>query len=196
MLERELTRDDMRYARGVVANLPASYGLSIEDAVGDGMVGLLKAARDYSDEFGVPFLAYARRRITGEVLDAARRNDYLGRRHRDRVNAGECEDPGAPRYLEELVGDAPDQRGGCWDSFLAAEDTHDIDLALVMGEVVNSIEGVPGAVLRLWAQDIRLREIGEMLGFSESRASQLLRRGREEVREALGAESPEELLAA
>lgn len=44
-----------------------------DDLLGDGNVALVRAARRYRSEHGVPFRAFARRRIRGSMLDAVRR---------------------------------------------------------------------------------------------------------------------------
>lgn len=73
-------------ARRLAKRLPAFVAL--DDLVSEGYVALLKAARRYDPSTGVPFGAYARRRLRGALLDALRSLDPLSRRDRAEVSAG------------------------------------------------------------------------------------------------------------
>lgn len=68
--------------------LPPSVAL--DDLVTAGHIALVKAARRYDPALGVPFGAFARRRISGAMLDQLRAMDPIGRRHRRAVTAGEA----------------------------------------------------------------------------------------------------------
>lgn len=57
-----------------------------DDVVSGALLGLVQAAARFDGSKGVPFVAWARQRIYGGVVDAARGNDPLPRRTRDNVN--------------------------------------------------------------------------------------------------------------
>lgn len=61
--------------------------LSREDLASVGAVGLVLAADSFDPSAGVPFGAYARRRITGALVDELRSLDWAGRGTRQRIKA-------------------------------------------------------------------------------------------------------------
>lgn len=61
--------------------------LSREDLASAGAVGLVLAADSFDPSTGVPFGAYARRRITGALMDELRAVDWAGRGTRKRIKA-------------------------------------------------------------------------------------------------------------
>lgn len=52
-------------------------GMSIEDFFHYGIIGLLKAKKDFIEEKKVPFNAYASIRIRGEIIDALRKSPLI-----------------------------------------------------------------------------------------------------------------------
>jgi RNA polymerase sigma factor for flagellar operon FliA len=61
--------------------------LSREDMASAGALGLVLAADSFDPSVGVPFGAYARRRITGALMDELRSLDWAGRGTRKRMKA-------------------------------------------------------------------------------------------------------------
>ncbi|WP_020143859.1 sigma-70 family RNA polymerase sigma factor [Terracoccus sp. 273MFTsu3.1] len=61
--------------------------LSREDLASVGAIGLVLAADAFDPSAGVPFGAYARRRITGALVDELRSLDWAGRGTRQRIKA-------------------------------------------------------------------------------------------------------------
>lgn len=66
-----------KLARQYKSYLPNS--VDVDDLFGDGCVGLVKASQVYDPSRGVPFHAYACRRIKGSMVDGLRRMDRLSR---------------------------------------------------------------------------------------------------------------------
>ena len=64
-------------ARSVATSLPRHVDIAELEAAGT--VGLVEAARRFDADRGVPFEPFARRRIRGAMLDAARRRDFASR---------------------------------------------------------------------------------------------------------------------
>ncbi len=64
-------------AARVSRRVPAQ--VEVNELIGVGMVGLVDAARRYQPSLGVPFEAFARRRIHGAMLDALRGLDWAPR---------------------------------------------------------------------------------------------------------------------
>ncbi|WP_136612007.1 sigma-70 family RNA polymerase sigma factor [Sinomonas albida] len=61
--------------------------LSREDMASAGSLGLVLAAESFDPSAGVPFGAFARRRITGALMDELRSLDWAGRGTRKRIKA-------------------------------------------------------------------------------------------------------------
>ena len=64
-------------AQRLVQRLPSQ--VSIEDLISAGVLGLIEAAGRYQPSLGVPFQAFARRRVQGAMLDALRDLDWAPR---------------------------------------------------------------------------------------------------------------------
>ena len=64
-------------AQRLVQRLPSQ--VSVEDLISAGVLGLIEAAGRYQPSLGVPFQAFARRRVQGAMLDALRDLDWAPR---------------------------------------------------------------------------------------------------------------------
>jgi RNA polymerase sigma factor for flagellar operon FliA len=64
-------------AQRLAQRLPSQ--VQVEDLVSAGVLGLIEAAGRYKSSLGVPFQAFARRRIHGAMLDALRDLDWAPR---------------------------------------------------------------------------------------------------------------------
>ena len=164
-------------AFGIKKHLPAHVDL--HDLIQDGRIGLLDAARRYEAGRGVPFGAYARRRISGSILDGLRRADYLRRHTRDKVKRGEAEDGGAPLSLK-----SPDRLPGRFerpDTSAARAES---------GRLIReAISGLPDRlqviVMNYYFDGRTMLQITGRLGVNESRISQLHKRALSILRERL-----------
>jgi len=80
--------DHCPLVRTIARGLIRRYGLRVEfdDLVSDGTVGLIEAVGRFDPTRGVPFAAFAERRIRGAMLDAIRGSDGNPRGVRDRRN--------------------------------------------------------------------------------------------------------------
>ena len=70
----------LKIARRIASRLPAI--VSREDVESAALLGLTEAASRYDDQRNEPFIAFAKKRIRGAVLDHLRRIDHLSRRCR------------------------------------------------------------------------------------------------------------------
>jgi len=66
-----------KIAHHLSMRLPSN--IQIDDLIQSGMLGLLEAAKNYSDEKGASFETYAAIRIRGNMLDEVRRENWLPR---------------------------------------------------------------------------------------------------------------------
>jgi RNA polymerase sigma factor for flagellar operon FliA len=71
--------DLVKSMAGDIGGRPLGRGIDLDDLVGYGTVGLVEAATRF-EERGVPFSAFARRRIHGAIVDGIRTQHWFGRR--------------------------------------------------------------------------------------------------------------------
>jgi RNA polymerase sigma factor FliA len=175
--------------------------VDLDDLIGAATLGLLDAVDRFDDSRAIPFEAYARTRIQGAILDALRAEDHLSRRDRrksreadlaeDRLRNRLKREPsadevhnvraGVPRSLPHgmvfiSIEDAD-------DSLLADRTPTDAFAALSMSQshaqLQSAVGGLPERdrlILSLYyEQELTYREIGGILGVTESRICQLLR---------------------
>ena len=80
----QCAQDEARYAVRPAGGIPESY--TYDDACSAAYVGLIDAALDFDAKIGVPFTAYCRPRARGAILDDLRRLDHASRLSRERRN--------------------------------------------------------------------------------------------------------------
>ncbi len=199
-----------RIAHHMMASLPSS--VEIDDIIQSGMIGLLDAARRYTETEGAQFETYAVQRIRGAMLDSLRQADWLPRSLRQslrrieqtisRLEQAHCRPPTEnelaaalnmtladyQHLLQEARGyqlvSYEDFKGGEEESFIDryCSDGRPDPLAFLADramreELADAIDALPEREKRVmglyYEQELNLREIGEILGVSESRICQL-----------------------
>lgn len=83
---RELFPLVRRIARRVSRLIPSA---DFDDLVGDGCVGLIRAVDSYDPRRGVPLFSYARRVVSGAMLNGVRRRDPVSERVRRTMRRAE-----------------------------------------------------------------------------------------------------------
>jgi RNA polymerase sigma factor for flagellar operon FliA len=189
--------------------------VDLDDLIGAATLGLLDAVDRFDETRSIPFEAYARTRIQGAILDALRAEDHLSRRDRrksreadlaedklrNRIkrepNADEVHSvrAGVPRTLPHgmvfvSIEDAD-------DSLLADRSPSDAFAALAMSQSHAQLRAAVAAlpernrlILSLYyEQELTYREIGGILGVTESRICQLLRSAHTRLKEELSADA-------
>jgi len=155
-------------AQRLARRLPSQ--VSLEDLVSAGVVGLVDAAGRYKPTLGVPFQAFARRRVHGAMLDALRDLDWaprsLRRLRRNVDGAIASERARLDREPDEqeiatALGMTPEQYGR------ALEELRTLEVATVRELDAPTADGVPllelcvdpseGQVQRLERQELRAR---------------------------------------
>lgn len=84
----------LRVARKLWTHVRDDAGVTLDDLVSFGVVGLLEAFDRYQDGHGIPFATFAEYRLRGAMLDALRTMDTFTRRRRDtarRLKAAETQ---------------------------------------------------------------------------------------------------------
>jgi RNA polymerase sigma factor for flagellar operon FliA len=176
-------------------------GVDVENLEAAGVLGLVEAANRFEPDRGIPFGAYATRRVRGAILDELRRNCPLPQRLLEqvaRVRRAYGELP-AGCSVEELAvsaGLTADEVADCLAAMRLASGA--VDGGLLEGHparaedqpdlqaeraeqrelLTQGIEALPEQerlVLTLYyREDLRLKEIGEVLQLSESRVCRVL----------------------
>jgi RNA polymerase sigma factor for flagellar operon FliA len=156
---RELLPIVRQLARRLHRMVPSA---EIDDLVGDGSVGLIRAVDGYNPERGVPLEQYARKVILGAMLNGMRRLDPVSERIRRRVRHAEQ----ARFALAQQLGTLPTlQSFERQDAALARAriDAHratplSLDASLPLGErVALDYDGDPQHVAAENAERARIR---------------------------------------
>lgn len=150
----------------IKARLPVS--VSEDELFAAGMFGLMRAARSYDPTRGAGFKTYAYHRIRGSILDDLRRLDFLPRSLRDRARKNGEDAPA-------MVGIPTDEDGQ--ESLSARpveEKSEQDDLKAALHREIDNLPDKMRIVMALYYRDeLKMREIGEKLGLTESRVSQI-----------------------
>ena len=189
-----------RMALRMAGRLPASVDL--DDLIGAGLLGLMDAVDRFEEERAIPFEAYARTRIQGAILDTLRAEDHLSRRDRRRGReADRAEEKLRAKLRREPTDDelrkarkgAPQTvpHGVAFVAFdeeaeVAPADDHEpadafsrvaaSEMSVLLRSAVESLENRDKLILSLYyEQELTYREIGAILGVTESRICQILR---------------------
>ncbi|MFL5374837.1 MAG: sigma-70 family RNA polymerase sigma factor [Myxococcales bacterium] len=200
-------------AKGIALRLAGRVPKSVDmdDLVAAGMLGLIDAADRYDESRGIPFEAYSRRRIQGAILDLLRAEDHLTRRERrSGREADRSEERMRAKLRRELTAEEVHAaRGGVprtlphSQTFVPVEDVDDGSLdtsldafarlatAQDVGRLRDAIATLPERERQILAlyyeEELTYREIGSILGVSESRICQILRAVQRKLRERLEA---------
>lgn len=158
------------YARAVASRAidPRCRGADREDLVAWGVVGLVKAARRYREGSEASFGAYAARRVRGQVLDALRERDPLTRSARQAYRAAREADPDLPSPAVEVSLDRYMEHGA--EPPVAARCRARRDER--WGRVAPQLRALPAVERRVlvlsYGRGMTLKEIGRLVGLSES----------------------------
>ncbi|HWE24813.1 MAG TPA: sigma-70 family RNA polymerase sigma factor [Myxococcales bacterium] len=186
-----------RMALRLLGRVPAS--VDVDDLIAAGVLGLIDAVDRFDGARAIPFEAYARTRIQGAILDAMRAEDHLSRRERRECReADRAEQKLRMRLGRELSAEESQRaRRGVpralahTQTFVALEDAEDATVvdeesafARVAAaqehdrvrELVGRLPARDQAILSLYyEEELTYREIGRVMGVTESRICQILR---------------------
>ncbi len=179
----------LSYARAVAARSldPRCRGPERADLIAWGVVGLVQAARRFREDSPAPFAAYAARRVRGQVLDALRQRDPLGRAARRAYREAVAADPAALPPILEVSLDRSVDRGLEPPARSRCRNRTDERWLAVAGEI-RRLPRVERRILVLsFGRGYTLREIGARVGLSESGACRARARALRALRQRCGA---------
>jgi len=155
--------------------------VEFEELVNTGVIGLIKAIEKY-DEKKAKFSTYAYIKIRGEILDYLRKLDFLPRSVREKIKNGELKElkdeiVSFISIEEKLFPDA--DRLTVKDTLSSNTPTPEEELLLKdakerLAEAIKKLPEKEQLVLQLiFVEELDLKSIGEILGISVSRVSQI-----------------------
>jgi len=177
--------------------------LDVDDLVGDGCVGLIRAVDSFDPARGPQIAEYARRLVVGAMLNGIRRMDPVSERARRIVRDGENQRyalaaergsvptstemerrcPGYRRAIaaahqgQPLSLDAPLPRGESLAYDWSDDPAHIVERRLERARLAELVAALPGRqrdlVVMHYFKETSLRAIGRRLAISPQRASQL-----------------------
>jgi len=152
--------------------------VELDDIRQDGMVGMLQALVKFDPRRGTKFASFANRRVSGSILDGARRTDVLERNHRKRVRAGIDRSPSFIHLDDsDHTVDLP-----------VASSAHQIELQIDLRAAVARLPRLLRRVVTMYYfDDMPMHEIARVLGVCNSWVSQLLLEARLRLKEILEA---------
>lgn len=152
--------------------------IDMEELIGAGSIGLVKAALKFDPTKGVPFAIYARLRIRGEILDDLRRRSPIKRKARARGVAEphivSIEEPisGGREQIKDTLSET------CPGPAQLAESNDHRD------HIVSLFKGRDRRIFELlYVNGFTQKTVGEILGVSESRICQINAQMRAMVRQ-------------
>ena len=188
-----------RLASQLAVKLPSH--IEIEDLIQVGLIGLLKAVDDYQSDSGAVFSTYATIRIRGAMLDELRGRDWLPRsvqRDLGRVAAAiekveqRLGRPASEKEIADELGmNLEDYRVLAGELACArisqldeaelppgdeepAEQVAEETRRAALAEAITTLPEKEGLMLSLYySEGLNLKEIGLVMGVSESRVSQI-----------------------
>ncbi|MEZ6132240.1 MAG: sigma-70 family RNA polymerase sigma factor [Planctomycetaceae bacterium] len=197
----QLITDHLPNVRHILGRMLVSLPDSVdrENLEAAGVLGLVEAAHHFDPSRNVEFGAFAYHRIRGAIIDELRRNcplpqQMLEKWARIRQVMDDLEGPSTIEDLAERSGFAVEEIEDCLDAVrLTRPETWQEEFGLAQTESLSVVEHQDRAArlaaaieqlsdrLRIivgmyYRDDLRLKEIGEVLGLSESRVSRLLQK--------------------
>jgi RNA polymerase sigma factor for flagellar operon FliA len=181
-----------------------------------GVLGLVEAAGKFDQARGVDFRRYAYPRIRGAILDELRRNCPIPQHMLERITRlkhvrEKLEPPVTPELLAKETGLSLEEvedslqamrlsRFELWDDFTvgqhAVKSTADgaaarIEQSEAIEHLADAIEALPErertVITLYYMEDLRLKEIGDVLHLSESRVSRILTKAKYRAKEYMRA---------
>jgi RNA polymerase sigma factor for flagellar operon FliA len=152
-----------------------------DDLMAAGMTGLWDAVRKHGHEATDNFDWYVRVRIRGAILDELRAQDWLPRRARaqaaDGAAKGKAMNTGAPVVVLRFDEVSEPEQARCLCAGEGSNTEKTVEANFTRARLVNAMEQLPERERRIvsmhYFRGLKFKDLGEMLGVSEPRVSQL-----------------------
>lgn len=197
--------------RKTVGNLPER--VDIENLEAAGVLGLVEASQRFDESRGVDFRSFAYPRIRGAVLDELRRNSPLSKQMLHRIGQvrearEQLPPPVTAESIAEYTGIAVTEVEDCFVAMRMMRSQSFEETAIdgvarpvvegsdnaaefkelqeVLADCIELLPEQERIVLTMYYfEDMRLREVGEVLGLSESRISRILAKAEYSLSQAM-----------
>jgi len=206
----QLVLDHLEYVRQICGTMARRLPdhADIENLHSAGVVGLIEAAQNYDESQGTSFKTYSYRRIRGAIVDEIRRTSPLSQQAMQQVakvkaELERLEPPVAPETLARNLGMTLeeieeglfnmriaypvhlDEFNGVDQSSFAPDDIlEQREQVQHLATAIEHLEERDRMVVQLYyLEELRLKEIGQVLGISESRVSRILNRAEFRLKE-------------
>jgi len=160
-----------RVVQRVAARKPPH--IEVDDLVSWGIVGLLDAISKYDPKKEASFSTYAQFRIRGAVLDHLRSLDWVPRSVRQKASLIEK----VSHALEGTLGRPPTEEEIAEELGLSLDAYQELLTQERVGLVADAIKDLPEreqlVVTLYYHEELTMKEVGGVLGLTESRVSQL-----------------------
>jgi RNA polymerase sigma factor for flagellar operon FliA len=206
----------------LVGGLPP--GVDVENLESAGVLGLVEAASKFDPTRNAQFKTFAYMRVRGAILDELRRNSPLPQHMLERVSlvrkayrtlphpvtaedlaaatglsVDEVADTlAAERFTRQVSWEQTAEPNGLGPAVAVAPPDAEAEQWESMQELTDAIEALPPkertAITLYYREDLRLREIAEIMQLSPSRISRLLSKATFELGEKLKAKARREAL--
>ncbi len=209
-----LILEHLGYVRHILGRLVVDLpnGVDVENLEAAGVLGLVEAAGQFDPARGIAFTTYSFPRIRGAIIDELRRNSPLSHRMHQRWRIIReayplIEPPVSPEELASRTGLDVDEVIECleairlsnpdsWHDELGSQSLSEPEPPISEVEQEEEQHLLTEAILQLplqqrrvvtlyYLEDLRLKEIGEVLGLSESRISRILTAAEFQLKESV-----------
>lgn len=152
--------------------LPKRSNMTVDDLVSFGVMGLIDILDRFNPDLGTKFLSFASLRIFGAIIDGLREFDHNTRHSYKNGTAKEIHNLTANLWNGESC-----RRDYDNTIELLAPEARDTDIVELRDEVESKLASLSPTERTIFIQynahGLRMKDIGELVGLSESRVSQI-----------------------
>lgn len=208
----QLVLEHLEYVRQICGTLAKRLpdNVDLQNLQSAGVVGLIEAAQNYDESRGVAFKTYSYPRIRGAIIDEIRRNSPLSQKVMNSVSRIKAaietiEPPATPELIASKTGMSVTEVEEClmamkittpqpWDESNNSTRIENSPAAglerreqtQLVADAIEQLSERDRCVVQLYyLEELRLKEIGVVLGISESRVSRILARAELQLQEAI-----------
>ncbi len=176
------------FLKGIVSSVYSKLPREVDimDIESYAYVGLIDAINKFNPKRNIKFETYASYRIKGAIVDGMRKQDWLSRTLRTQNNAIEEEESGKekfsmfsiddPNFYDKKREENADSAGNIFD--LYASKTSDfvdkVENKMLLKEILKNLSPQGKKIVyQYYFKGKNFKEIGKLLGITESRVSQI-----------------------